>query len=96
MPYNFCNHNIFISLKIAVIFKVDKVIVLPCICVCVCVCVTKMRISCVLSIVRDTSRALLMFQYKGRFSTTNTNVREFMNGIIYVTKEYLIKIYMAI
>jgi len=26
MPYNFCNHNIPISLKIAVIFKVDKVI----------------------------------------------------------------------
>jgi len=26
MPYNFCNHNIFISLKIAVIFKVDKVV----------------------------------------------------------------------
>jgi len=26
MPCNFCNHNIFISLKIAVIFKVDKVI----------------------------------------------------------------------
>jgi len=31
MPYNFCNHNIFISLKIAVIFKVDKVIAPPCI-----------------------------------------------------------------
>jgi len=29
MSYNFCNHNIFISLKIAVIFKVDKVIVPP-------------------------------------------------------------------
>jgi len=30
--YNFFNHNIFIiSLKIAVIFKVDKVIVSPCI-----------------------------------------------------------------
>jgi len=26
MPYNFCNHNIFISLKIAVIFKVDQVL----------------------------------------------------------------------
>jgi len=26
MPYNFYNYNIFISLKIAVIFKVDKVI----------------------------------------------------------------------
>jgi len=26
MPYNFCNQNIFISLKIAMIFKVDKVI----------------------------------------------------------------------
>jgi len=31
MPYNFCNHNILISLKIAVIFKVDKVIAPPCI-----------------------------------------------------------------
>jgi len=31
MPYNFCNHNIFISLKIAVIFMVDKVIAPPCI-----------------------------------------------------------------
>jgi len=26
MSYNFYNHNIFISLKIAVIFKMDKVI----------------------------------------------------------------------
>jgi len=26
MPYNFCNHNIFIPLKIKVIFKMDKVI----------------------------------------------------------------------
>jgi len=32
MSYNFCNHNIFISLKIAVIFKVDKVIAPSCIC----------------------------------------------------------------
>jgi len=32
MPYNFCNHNISISLKIAVIFKVDEVIASPCIC----------------------------------------------------------------
>jgi len=31
MPYNFCNYNIFISLKIAVIFKVDEVIAPPCI-----------------------------------------------------------------
>jgi len=30
MLYNFCNHNIFISLKIAVIFKVDKVIAPSC------------------------------------------------------------------
>jgi len=29
MPYNFCNYNIFTSLKIAVIFKVDKVIAPP-------------------------------------------------------------------
>jgi len=27
MPYNFRNYNIFISLKIAVIFKVDKIVV---------------------------------------------------------------------
>jgi len=27
MPYNFCNHNIFIPLKIKVIFKMDKVII---------------------------------------------------------------------
>jgi len=31
MPYNFCNHNIFISLKVVVIFKVNKVIALLCI-----------------------------------------------------------------
>jgi len=31
MLYNFCNHNIFISLKIAVIFKMDKVIASSCI-----------------------------------------------------------------
>jgi len=31
MPYNFCNHNIFIFLKIAMIFKVDKVIIPSCI-----------------------------------------------------------------
>jgi len=30
-PYNFCNHNIFISLKIVVIFKVDEVIAPFCI-----------------------------------------------------------------
>jgi len=95
MPYNFCNHNIFISLKIAAIFKVDKVIAPPCIYTYIYMYVTKMRISCVLSIVRDTSRTL-MFQYKSRFSITNTNVREFMNGIIYITKEYFIIIYMAI
>jgi len=29
IPYNFCNHNIFISLKIAMIFKVDKAIAPP-------------------------------------------------------------------
>jgi len=31
MSYNFCNHNIFISLKIAMIFKVDKIIAPLCI-----------------------------------------------------------------
>jgi len=30
IPYNFCNYNIFISLKITVIFKVNKIIALPC------------------------------------------------------------------
>jgi len=35
MPYNFCNHNIFISLKITVIFKMNKVIASPCICICI-------------------------------------------------------------
>jgi len=34
MSYNFCNHNIFTSLKIAVLFKVDKVIAPPCIYIC--------------------------------------------------------------
>jgi len=33
MPYNICNQNIFISLKIAVIFKVNKVIAPSCICI---------------------------------------------------------------
>jgi len=36
MLYNFCNHNLFISLKLAVILKVDKVIAPSCVCVCVC------------------------------------------------------------
>jgi len=31
MLYNFYNHNIFVSLKIAMIFKVNKVIAPPCI-----------------------------------------------------------------
>jgi len=44
MPYNFCNHDIFIFLKIVIIFKVEKVIAPPCtsrarVCVRVCACV---------------------------------------------------------
>jgi len=31
MPYNFCNYNIFMSLKITVILKMDEVIAPPCI-----------------------------------------------------------------